>query len=125
KYNIILSNSDQNKDKEIHLIDTMLEKQVDGIVFMGGEITDEHIRQFKTAQVPVVLAATQDNEHELPSVNIAYEMAAYEATKQLIEDTSEQPALITGGEHIQSNGLKYEGYVQAVKDASIDMNDSL
>src|SRR5690625_927118 len=52
KYNVILSNSDQNKNKELHLIDTMLEKQVDGIVFMGGEITEEHIQQFKTANVP-------------------------------------------------------------------------
>jgi len=125
KYNIILSNSDQNKDKEIHLIDTMLEKQVDGIVFMGGEITEEHIRQFKSSQVPVVLAATQDDANELPSVNIDYQTASYEATKQLIEDTNEQPAFITGGEHIQSNGLKYKGYVQAIQDASIEFDEDL
>ena len=37
KYNIILSNSDQNLNKELHLINTMLGKQVDGIVFMGGK----------------------------------------------------------------------------------------
>src|SRR5699024_2286452 len=49
KYNIILSNSDQNKEKELHLINTMLEKQVDGIVYMGGEVSEEHIQQFKTA----------------------------------------------------------------------------
>src|SRR5690625_4330963 len=85
KYNIILSNSDQNKEKELHLIDTMLEKQVDGIVFMGGEITEEHIRQFKSSQVPVVLAATQDAYNEIASVNIDYEIAAYDATNMHIE----------------------------------------
>lgn len=125
KYNIILSNSDQNADKEIRLIDTMLEKQVDGIIFMGGEITDEHIRQFKTANVPVVLAATQDKANELPSINIDYVAAAYEATKYLMESTKTQPAFVTGGEFVQSNGLKYEGYVQALKDASIELNDQL
>lgn len=119
KYNIILSSSDQNKDKEIHLINTMLEKQVDGIVFMGGEITDEHIHQFQSARVPVVLAATQDQSHELPSVNIDYEEAAFEATKHLIDRISEQPALITGGEHVQSNGLKLKGYRRALEDAGI------
>src|SRR5699024_6204410 len=41
-YNIILSSSDQNKEKEVKLINTMLEKQVDGVVFKGGEITEEH-----------------------------------------------------------------------------------
>ncbi|MEI3606118.1 catabolite control protein A [Pseudogracilibacillus sp. SE30717A] len=125
KYNIILSNSDQNKEKELHLIDTMLEKQVDGIVFMGGEITEEHINQFKTSRVPVVLAATHDENNELPSVNIDYETATYEATKQLIEDTNTQPAFITGEEHIQSNGLKYNGYVRAIQDASYELDENL
>src|SRR5699024_3662967 len=51
KYNMILSNSDQNKEKELRLINTMLEKQVDGILFMGGKITDEHVEQFSSAPV--------------------------------------------------------------------------
>lgn len=125
KYNIILSNSDQNLDKEIRLIDTMLEKQVDGIIFMGGEITEEHIKQFKTANVPVVLAATHDETKTLPSINIDYKRAAYEATNYLIKSSNEQPALITGGKFIQSNGLKYEGYIEALNDASIEIDENL
>lgn len=125
KYNIILSSSDQNKDKEIHLINTMLEKQVDGIVYMGGEVTEEHIAQFKTAQVPVVLAATQDESNYLSSVNIDYEKAAYEATNDLISRINGQPAFIVGKEHVQSNGLKYNGYKQALKDAKIELDESL
>src|SRR5699024_1101652 len=125
KYNIILSNSDQNEDKEIRLIDTMLEKQVDGIVYMGGKITEEHIRQFETANVPVVLAATQDETNTLPSINIDYKRAAYEATNYLIESIEEQPAFVKGHDYIQSNGLKYEGYIQALQDASIDINEEL
>jgi LacI family transcriptional regulator len=125
KYNIILSSSDQNQDKEIHLINTMLEKQVDGIVFMGGKITEAHINEFKSARVPVVLAATEDEAHELPSINIDYEKAAYEVTKDLIDRTKQQPILITGGEHIQSNGLKYKGYVSALRDAAIKLDEHL
>jgi len=125
KYNIILSNSDQNKEKELHLINTMLEKQVDGIVYMGGEITEEHIHQFKTSQVPIVLAATNDEAKKIPSVNIDYEQAAYEATKHLIETTKAQPALITGGEQIQNNGLKYKGYIRALEEEHIEVNEQL
>jgi len=124
KYNIILSSSDQNQDKEVHLINTMLEKQVDGIVFMGGQITDEHIQQFNSAHVPVVLAATKDDTKHIPSVNIDYEKAAYEATTDLIERTKEQPALITGGKHVQANGYKYQGYVRALEKAGIELDES-
>lgn len=93
KYNIILSNSDQNKDKELQLINTMLEKQVDGILFMGGSITDEHVEQFSKASVPVVLAATYDESATIPSVNIDYEQAAFEATSFLIEKGNKQSTL--------------------------------
>lgn len=125
KYNIILSSSDQNKDKEIRLIDTMLEKQVDGILFMGGEITEDHIKQFKTANVPVVLAATNDATNTLPAINIDNKQAAYEVTQQLLESTKAQPAFVSGGEHVQSNGLKFEGYQAALKEAGITVDESL
>lgn len=125
KYNTILSNSDQDKEKEINLINTMLEKQVDGILFMGGEITDEHIQQFSTASVPVVLAATYDSSNTLPSVNIDYERAAFEATTQLINEEPEQPAMIIGNKKIQSNSIKLQGYLRALKEANIEVDEEL
>src|SRR5690625_7908185 len=72
KYDTILSNTDQDIDKEINLINSMLEKQVDGILFMGGKITEENIKQFKTSSVHVVLAETYDKTNSLASVNIDY-----------------------------------------------------
>lgn len=41
RYNIILANSHQNEDKELQLLDTMLGKQVDGIVMMSDEVTEK------------------------------------------------------------------------------------
>ncbi|WP_010651214.1 catabolite control protein A [Oceanobacillus massiliensis] len=125
KYNIILSSSDQNKDKEVQLINTMLEKQVDGILFMGGNITDEHIHQFKTSSVPVVLASTYDPTDTIPSVNIDYELASYEATKSLIDKGHQQPALVTSEAESSVSALKYNGYIRALKDASITVNEDL
>ena len=61
-YNIILSNSDQNVDKELRLLNTMLGKQVDGLVFMSGNITEEHIAEFEKSPVPIVLAGAWKNQ---------------------------------------------------------------
>ena len=124
-YDTILSNSDQNVDKEMKLINSMLEKQVDGILFMGGKITQEHIDQFKTSSVPVVLAATYDPTNTLPSVNIDYEVAAYEATMKLIGTEKVQPAFITGGEYVQSNYLKRAGYERALSESGITLDENL
>lgn len=121
-YNIILSNSDENKEKEINLINTMLEKQVDGIIFMGGNITEEHVEQFSTANVPVVLAATYDGSDKIPSVNIDYEAAAYDATKFLIKKGHKNPAFISGHENVKLNVFKFEGYKRALQEAGIELN---
>lgn len=123
KYNIILSNSDQNKDKELQLIDTMLEKQVDGLIFMGGHISEEHVQQFKTSPVPVVLAATYDEHAAVPSVNIDYEQAAYDATKFLIDGGNKQPAFICGQDDGHINELKYNGYTRALKESGGSVNE--
>ncbi|WP_217587045.1 catabolite control protein A [Lentibacillus saliphilus] len=125
KYNVILSNSDQNKNKEIHLINTMLEKQVDGILFMGGNITEEHVNQFSSANVPIVLAATHDESETLPSVNIDYEAAAFEAVTSLIENGHKQPAMIAGNDDTVINRLKKEGYKRALQTAGIEFHEDL
>src|SRR5699024_11008128 len=123
-YNIILSSSDQNKEKEVQLINTMLEKQVDGVVYVGCEITEEQIKQSTSKKIHIVLAAIQDEQHELNSLNNDYAQAAYEVTKNLIERSKELHVLITGNKHIQSNGLKYEGYERALKEANIPLDES-
>ncbi|MFC4737578.1 catabolite control protein A [Bacillus daqingensis] len=126
KYNIILSNSDQNKEKEIHLINTMLEKQVDGIVFMGGEITKEHEETFKQSPVPIVLSATLDEKRELPSVNIDYKQAAYDAVSAIIRQGHKRVAMLTGTLEDPINGYqKFSGYKEALHDAGIDLDDNL
>ncbi|WP_053218880.1 catabolite control protein A [Virgibacillus senegalensis] len=124
-YNIILSNSDQNKEKELHLINTMLEKQVDGIVFMGGKITDEHVQQFQTSPVPVALAATIDESQKTPSVNIDYEQAAYEATALLLEHGNEHPAFVSAQEETEINNQKFNGYQRALKEKNVSFKEDL
>ncbi|ALA54314.1 transcriptional regulator, LacI family [Shouchella rhizosphaerae] len=126
KYNIILCNSDQNKDKEIHLINTLLEKQVDGIVFMGGEITEEHAEQFKRAPVPIVLAATLDDEKSFPSVNIDYTQAAEDAIQFLIEKGHKRIGMLSGSLEDPINGYqKFAGYRQALQKNNIEFDENL
>ncbi|KGX83222.1 catabolite control protein A [Pontibacillus marinus] len=122
-YNIILSNSDQNKEKEIHLINSMLGKQVDGLVFMGGKITEDHIREFNNASVPVVLAATEDETNSVPSVNINYEEAAYDATMTLFGKGNDDVAFVSGPIETNINEQKYNGYLRALQEKGKSYTD--
>lgn len=126
KYNIILCNSDQNKEKEIHLINTLLEKQVDGIVFMGSEITSEHAEQFNRSPVPIVLAATLDMEKKFPSVNIDYKQAVHDAVTYLIEKGHKKIGMLSGTLSDPINGFqKFIGYKEAIQEAGLEFDESL
>ncbi|MFO1444165.1 catabolite control protein A [Bacillus sp. Bva_UNVM-123] len=126
KYNIILSNSDQNLEKELHLFNTMLGKQVDGIVFMGGNITEELVDEFKKSSVPIVLAGTIEESEKIPSVNIDYEQATYDAVNAFIEKGHKHIAYIIGPliEPINSE-KKLNGYKRALSDAGLPYKEEL
>jgi LacI family transcriptional regulator len=125
KYNIILSNSDQNKEKELHLLNTMLGKQVDGILFMGGHISEEHVAEFKKSDVPIVLAATIEENNIIPSVNIDYEQAAYDAVMSLIERGNKRIAYVTGPANDPINSKKLAGYRRALEENGLSYDESL
>ncbi|KUP06703.1 catabolite control protein A [Bacillus coahuilensis m2-6] len=125
KYNIILSNSDQNKNKELHLLNTMLGKQVDGIVFMGGDITDEHVAEFKRSPVPIVLAGSVEESKEIPSVNIDYKQAAYDAVTDIVEKGHKNVAFVSGPLHDTISKLKLDGYKEALEKLGVPYQEDL
>lgn len=126
KYNIILSNSDQNKEKELHLLNTMLGKQVDGIVFMGGNITEEHVAEFERSPAPIVLAGSIEESLTIPSVNIDYEQAVFDSIKEFIDKGHKNIAFVVGPLHEPKNAeKKLKGYQRALQEAGIAYNEEL
>jgi len=126
KYNIILSNSDQNHLKELQLINTMLSKQVDGIVFMSGNVTPKLVSEFEKAKVPVVLAGSVERTETLPSVNIDYFEATRDAINQFINRGHKNIGIVIGNKEEPINGLLYlGGYKKALEDANIPFKEEL
>lgn len=123
-YDIILSSSDQNRDKEIQLLNNLLEKQVDGVLFLGGEVTEEHRQLFESTTVPIVLVSSADPQKKLPSVRIDMERASYDAVQFLINNGHKRIAFLTTRlrSHFQQ---RYNGYVQALKANNIPLDDDL
>ncbi|GAB2692643.1 catabolite control protein A [Paenibacillus thermoaerophilus] len=123
-YNIILCNADKRKEKEIRVVNTLLEKQVDGLLFMGGTVTDEHLQAFQSATVPIVLCGTTDEKQTMPSVDIDHEKAAYDAVKMLIDNGHREIGMISGTLQDLSNGYsRYAGYKKALEQAGIPLRE--
>ena len=85
KYHSIISNSDNDPEKEKEIFNNLLSKQVDGIIFLGGTISEEIKDLINQSSVPVVVSGTNGKDDHIASVNIDFKQAAEEATKHMIE----------------------------------------
>ncbi len=125
KYNIIIANSDENDDKEVNVVNSLLSKQVDGIIFMGYHLTDKVRAEFSRSRTPIVLAGTVDLEKQLPSVNIDYQKATVDAVKRLAKN-NEKIALVSGLLLDEINGkLRLAGYKEGLKESNLTFNEGL
>ncbi|PYF09081.1 catabolite control protein A [Ureibacillus chungkukjangi] len=126
RYNIILANSDQNEDKELNLLDTMLGKQVDGIVMMSDAVTPKLHQSMEHSPVPIVLAGSVDETNQFPSVNIDYFQASYQAVQMLIGNGHKRIAFVSGPLAYTINSkFKLEAYKKALTDANIEIDEQL
>lgn len=126
RYNIILTNSDQQPQKEAQLLSTLLSKQVDGVVLMSDQLSDGLRDEMKRSSIPIVLAGTLDQATDTPSVNIEYHQAAVQAVERLIQNGHERIAYVTGSLKSSINRLhKLTGYEKALDAANLEVDSDL
>ncbi|MBM7706882.1 catabolite control protein A [Chryseomicrobium aureum] len=126
RYNIILTNSDQQPQKEAQLLSTLLSKQVDGVVLMSDQLSNELRDEMKRSSIPMVLAGTLDQATDTPSVNIEYHEAAVQAVERLIQNGHQRIAYVTGSLKSSINRLhKLTGYEKALDAADLEVDSDL
>lgn len=125
KYDILLANSDNNEDKELQVFKTLLSKQVDGIIFMGNDISDKMKKEISRTNTPVVCAGTVSSDFDAPSVNIDLVLAYKEATEYLLRD-NQRVSLVTGpAEYDMNKEFRLKGYQQAHEAAGRNIHQDL
>ena len=126
KYNIILANSDGNDQKEVNVLNNLLAKQVDGVIFMGHHITDEIRGEFSRSKTPVVLAGSIDPDEQVGSVNIDYTTATKDAVNKLAKSGNKKIAFVSGALIDPINGQnRLKGYKEALKENNLPSSEGL
>ena len=126
KYNIILANSDGNEEKEIQVFNTLLAKQVDGIIYMGTHLTEKLREQIKRSKTPVVLAGSIDHKNEIVSVHVDYVKAVKEAVNNMLAHGDKRIAFVSGPLSYPINGeYRLKGYKEALAENGIEFDQDL
>ena len=94
-YQIIITNTDQDPKKEQNAFLNLVSKQVDGIIFLGGKLSEAVLQDIETSKVPVVICGSGEAENDIPNVNIDYFEAAKEASRKLIADGTKNICFVT------------------------------
>lgn len=125
KYNIVIANSDGDDGKEINVVNTLLAKQVDGLVFLAHNLSDKIRAEFSRTRTPIVLAGAVDPEDQIPSVNIDYTVATKEVTLELAKN-NQKIALVAGPMVNAINGKeRLVGYQEALAESGLTFSEGL
>ncbi|MBA8771545.1 MULTISPECIES: catabolite control protein A [Staphylococcus] len=125
KYHTIISNSDNDPDKEKEIFNNLLSKQVDGIIFLGGTLTEDIKEQISRASIPVVVSGTNGKDDGIASVNIDFVKASEEVTEKLVQSGATKFAFVGGGYSKKAQEDAYDGLKKVLEKHNLTVDQHL
>ena len=126
-YSLFLTNTNKERSKMTSCIKNFVEKNVDGIIIVGGEITEEFYTDIKQFHIPLVTVSCESNikpEGQYASITIDNERAAYEAVEYLIKRGHTRIAMISGEKDERNAGIpRIRGYQNALNRYGIPIRE--
>lgn len=119
-YTVIIGSSDENCIKSASLIDTLLDRQVDGFIIVPSEGCDEDIKMIVKKEVPVVLV-----DRFLPEVTTNYIVldnfkATYDAVNHFVAKGYKKIAFVAYQSSLIHMQERMRGYREAMKENHLE-----
>lgn len=123
-YSTILCNSDNDLEKEKRYTEVLINKQVDGIIFMacGDDILS--LQELIERQTPAIIVDRLLDQIELDSVVSDNFQGGYLATNHLISTGHHRIAIIRGPSNVTPSAKRFDGYLKALEENEIPSNPS-
>lgn len=123
-YTVFLGNTDESIEKEIKLVNQLIEKRVDGIIFISTEMCNKdgdyaHYIYLTKKNIPTVLINGSLKGTDIPFVRINELKAGYLATRHMIKKGLRKIAFLGGPENSIPTTNKLKGYKKAFKEFNL------
>ena len=118
-YTLLLSNSDDDPEKEALYLNVFLAKRVDGIIIAKapGRLQPKLAAQLKAAKIPLALMVRVSPGLAFDRVVLDDQDSAYEAVTHLVRLGYQRIGIINGLPGVSSTRARLAGYKKALKDA--------
>ncbi|SFF69922.1 MULTISPECIES: LacI family DNA-binding transcriptional regulator [Salegentibacter] len=126
-YNVIITQSDDKYKNEVDNVKALYDARVGGlIVSLGMETRDtSHFDQYVKQNIPIVFVDRVPENFNSYRVIIDNHAAGYRATKHLIEQGCKRIAHFAGAQHVNVYNLRKKGYVDALIDSGLQVDEEL
>lgn len=123
-YEIVLTVSQEQADREIKHIQTLLSMKVDGLIISVTQETKDLAIFKKVLQhgIPIVFIDRVPKMSGVSSVTVDDKGGAYAATDYAIKKGYTKIAHLGGFQHINIGKARYEGFAEAMKENNIPVN---
>lgn len=120
---IMIFQSDEDKEKELSFFKLLAQKQIDGIILCSGE-NEEEVLSFYAQYGPIILHNKPPNKSEMPVINLDQEHGAYIGMKYLLDKGYRDIAYCTGGMFVANTRGedRDKGYVKALKEYDLQLD---
>jgi LacI family transcriptional regulator len=124
-YSVILCNTDENPDKEMLYVDVLMEKQVDGIIFISAGAENEDIFNLDNVDVPIVIADRDISSSNSDVVLVDNFKGGFDAANYLLSLGHHRIGCITGPSKVTPSAQRVEGYKKALMEADIQIDEKI
>lgn len=127
-YNVIVCLSDESFDKEVINMEMLANGSIDGFIMSLSKETQQkkdyhHIKEVINQGMPVIMFDRVADEILTDKVIIDDFTAAYDAVNFLVSNGASKIALITTVDYVSVGKLRTEGYLKALIDNNIEIQD--
>jgi len=126
EFSLLIANTDEDIEREKTILNTFIEKHVDGILLVPATSkASTHLQEIIEKQIPLVLVDRNAENISVDTVMVDNEIGAYRAVSHLIERGHEKIAMILDNPDISTNMERLAGYRRALLDYGLVTNDLL
>ena len=124
-YRVILQDSDESPSAEREAIDVLLSERIDGILICPVQAEASTIEMLLESTIPVVLIGRRFEQLDVDYVMPNDLQAGRLATQHLIDYGHRHIGFINAPHRISSARERYEGFLQAHRDAKLQVDPSI
>ncbi len=124
-FNVFLSTSQNNRERELAIIDVLQQRRVDGIIVIASHLFDRYARYVDRSKVPIIVINEQDPGKTIHFVTVDDVQGACLAVEHLIALGHRRIGYVSNINRPKSNQHRLKGHQDALAAAGIAFDPAL